>query len=67
MTTPSSANNSSSAIELTNFILKTGPKDGKAFALLIIWSFIAGFAERFVPDTLMRLVNQKKANETAAT
>jgi len=66
MTTPQGAGNSS-AIELKNFILQTGPKDGKAFALLIIWSFIAGFAERFVPDTLMRLVNQKKATETAAT
>lgn len=48
---------------LTGFLPNTGPKTGKDLALLLIWSFIAGFAERFVPDTLMRLVNQKKINE----
>ncbi len=67
MTTSPSENNSSLIIELTNFILETGPKTGKDFALLIIWSFIAGFAERFVPDTLMRLVNQKKTGETTSS
>lgn len=64
MTPATNSGNSSSVMELTEFILKTGPKDGKAFALLMIWSFIAGFAERFVPDTLMRLVSQKKPGET---
>src|ERR1041384_6749720 len=39
-----------------DFLQRTGPKDGASFALLMIWSFIAGFAERFVPDTLNRLV-----------
>lgn len=64
MITLPSADNPPLFIELTDFILKTGPKTGVSFALLIIWSFIAGFAERFVPDTLMRLVNQKKTGET---
>jgi hypothetical protein len=42
------------------------PDDIQNWAKLLIWSFIAGFAERLVPDTLDRLVNQAKlASETA--
>ena len=74
-TTATSANSNSSTatssqnriIGLTDFLPETGPATGIDFALLIIWSFIAGFAERFVPDTLMRLVDQKKSNETSPT
>jgi hypothetical protein len=53
----------SSLLALANFFVGTAPIAGKDFALLLVWSFIAGFAERFVPDTLMRLVNQKKPVE----
>jgi hypothetical protein len=67
MTTLPDVDNPQSIVELSDFILYTGPKTGKDFALLLIWSFIAGFAERFVPDTLMRLVNQKQTTETAGT
>jgi hypothetical protein len=52
---------------LSNFLQETGPQKGTDFALLIIWGFISGFAERLVPDTLMRLVNQKKSNDSSVT
>jgi len=39
----------------------TAPVNGKAYALLVIWSFIAGFAERLVPDTLNRLVTKNQS------
>lgn len=52
---------------LKNFILSAHPATTKDYALLLIWSFVAGFAERFVPDTLMRIVSQKKTNETTQT
>jgi hypothetical protein len=48
-------------LQLKDFLTGTGPDDGVSFALLMIWSFIAGFAERLVPDTLNRLVTKTEA------
>lgn len=48
-------------LQVKDFLKETGPKDGVSFALLMIWSFIAGFAERLVPDTLNRLVAKTEA------
>jgi hypothetical protein len=46
---------------VTDFLRYTGPKDGVSFALLLIWSFMAGFAERLVPDFLNRFVAKTEA------
>lgn len=40
---------------------ETVPVDTKSYALLVIWCFIAGFAERLVPDTLNRLVTKNQS------
>jgi hypothetical protein len=48
-------------LRIKAFLKETGPADGVAYALLIIWSFLAGFAERLVPDTLNRLVAKNEA------
>jgi hypothetical protein len=37
------------------------------FGKLLIWSFIAGFAERFVPDTISRLVDRGRDASTPTT
>jgi hypothetical protein len=48
----------SPVLQIKTFLSETGPASGVAYALLIIWSFLAGFAERLVPDTLNRLVQK---------
>jgi hypothetical protein len=48
-------------MEVKDFLKHTGPADGTSYALLIVWSFIAGFAERLVPDTLNRVVSKNEA------
>jgi hypothetical protein len=48
-------------LRVKTFLEETGPVDGVSYALLIVWSFLAGFAERLVPDTLNRLVTKNQA------
>jgi hypothetical protein len=57
---PSPAATSSSSAQSLPFS-NTGPEDGRAYALVVIWSFLAGFAERLVPDTLNRLVTKNQS------
>jgi hypothetical protein len=52
-----------------NLATMLGLVDARDFFKLLIWAFIAGFAERFVPDVLDRVVARGRANnaENAGT
>jgi hypothetical protein len=45
---------------LVSFLREAIPKTGSDYAKLLVWSFIAGFAERFVPDTVSRFVERRE-------
>ena len=40
------------------FIKYTSPVSAVDYGKMIVWSFIAGFSQRFVPDTLSRLIKE---------
>lgn len=44
-----------SSFSFPNFVFWVGPDNSEDFSKLLVWSFIAGFAERLVPDTIKRI------------
>lgn len=66
--TPASSKQNTRAPSLFwSFTDGTYPKTGTAYSLLIIWSFLAGFLERLVPDALNRLVMKNQIIEGTPT
>jgi hypothetical protein len=47
---------------LFNYFSGLLPFDTASFAKALCWSFVAGFAEKFVPDILDRMAKNDKAN-----
>jgi len=51
------------AIDLRSFMASLQPTTTVDWGKLLVWSFIAGFAERLVPDTLNRLVAKSESSK----
>jgi len=48
--------------EIAGFILEMEPEHGRDFSLILVWAFIAGFFEKFVPDSLDKLVKKSDSS-----
>jgi hypothetical protein len=53
--------------EFRNFIEYWSPADPESYAKAIVWGFIAGFSERFVPDILNRMSSESGPNKAATS
>jgi hypothetical protein len=49
-------------MDFKKFYEGTLPLDTTSYALMLAWAFIAGYAERFFPDTINRLTAQRAAD-----
>jgi hypothetical protein len=49
--------------DIRGFIEDLEPASTAEWGKLLVWSFIAGFAERFVPDTLDRLIARSEQSK----
>ncbi len=52
----------SKASSFVDFMRSAIPANVGDYAKLVIWSFVAGFAERFVPDTLSRFLQRRETD-----
>jgi hypothetical protein len=62
-----SPQNLKTGVDFQTFFFHTAPDSGKSYALVMVWSFIAGFLERFVPDTIDRLTAQRSTKKNSST
>jgi hypothetical protein len=53
-------------LPLFHFTWNTLPKTSEEYAKLLVWAFLAGFAERLVPDSLDRLASKLERADRAA-
>ena len=55
--------NSAGSLDFATYLSQAGPTAGVDHAKLLVWSFLAGFSERLLPDALDRLTKQAASKD----
>jgi hypothetical protein len=53
----------SGSLDFATYLSQAGPSEGVDHAKLLVWSFLAGFSERLLPDALDRLTKQTASKD----
>jgi hypothetical protein len=54
------------SLPFSDYLSQAGPLAGVDHAKLLVWSFLAGFSERLLPDALDRLTKQATSKDTTS-
>ncbi|MEO1002569.1 MAG: hypothetical protein AAFX65_05595 [Cyanobacteria bacterium J06638_7] len=54
-------------MSIGRFVLDVNPDTNADFAKLLLWSFVAGFSEKFVPNLIAKLEGQASRNAVEQT
>jgi len=54
-------------VSFWDLLKQSRPTSSSNYAKLIIWSFLAGFAERFVPDTLSGFISKRETEKRSVS
>jgi hypothetical protein len=65
-TNPPDPKSVTKGLTFDEFFIGTNPVDAVSYGLMIAWAFVAGFAERFVPDAIGRMTAQRTKQDPAA-
>lgn len=60
---PSFTNTSAGFVDMTAFLTQVDPETNADVAKVLVWSFIAGYSERFVPNLLEKLTAKDEMPE----
>jgi len=63
---PKANSDGTTSMSIMSFISHSGPAGAVDHAKSLVWSFIAGFSERLVPDSISRLTSKAAQSKTTA-
>lgn len=64
---PKFVNDTSTYVNTTEFLTAVDPETYQDFAKILVWSFIAGYSETFVPNIITKIVTPEQNQDGQET